>query len=333
MKKATIILWLIGCVTINNTDYDNSLLFMNNDKGEIVLSTTNSAQQIKITKCLLKEDTLIVNYKRGALIRPKNILPLNDKIRYLKCANKIYVVNYTDSKYNLKEVGDEKENPPITMIPHANKDFSIQTQENIDENNSDFYWRLNVSYLLLPYTNILQTTDNSSGVGIYFDETFPMKRSGIQVMAGLGFSWYESESNHYDKIIMQSTMEYMHLSCHLNVGYNIIDRKHLIVTPYIGLIMKENLQFKEKLSCPSNSFDDVNISVYGDNILKDRLMLQYDIGLELGYRRVYVSMSYARDFSRMTDAIQYKILTDEERTFQFNPGIIRNWRLGLGINF
>lgn len=108
MKGYNLILGLLmfSCcaIKIQHTDADPSLFFQNNDKGEIWLSSLNSVQQINITSHKVKEDTLYVNYKRGAFTKPNNIVPLNKNIKYLKCANKLYKIEFAKNKYNIIEL-------------------------------------------------------------------------------------------------------------------------------------------------------------------------------------------------------------------------------------
>lgn len=98
------LLFLLGLfvsIRVSTNDKDESLFFGNNEKGEIYLSSLNSAQQIRITKSNIIGDTLFVNYKRGAFIRPNNVLPLDKRIKYLKCANKKYLIKFEDEKYEI----------------------------------------------------------------------------------------------------------------------------------------------------------------------------------------------------------------------------------------
>ncbi len=105
MKTHIIILKLLmfscGTIKIKYTDSDSSLLFHNNHKGKIWLSSLNSAQQINIIKYEKKGDTLYITYKRGVFIKPNIIIPLNGNIKYLKCANKLYKVEVIENQYNL----------------------------------------------------------------------------------------------------------------------------------------------------------------------------------------------------------------------------------------
>ncbi len=91
-------------IKIKYTDVDSSLLFQNNDKGQIWLSSLNSAQQINIIKHEEKGDTLYITYERGAFTKPNNIMHLNENVKYLKCANKLYKVRIIQNQYNLTEL-------------------------------------------------------------------------------------------------------------------------------------------------------------------------------------------------------------------------------------
>lgn len=104
MKQLIILLGLLMTTTIKFSDNDESLIFSNNDKGEVWISSMNSAQQTKIIRNELKGDTLFVDYKRGLFVKSNNILPLSKKIRYIIIANKTYIVSFEDNKYSLVEM-------------------------------------------------------------------------------------------------------------------------------------------------------------------------------------------------------------------------------------
>lgn len=92
------------CLQIKHTDIDGSLLFQQDEKGRIWLSSLNSAQQIKITEFKYEGDTLIINYKRGVFCKSNNILPLKDNTKFLKCANKFYKVEKVKNEFQVIEI-------------------------------------------------------------------------------------------------------------------------------------------------------------------------------------------------------------------------------------
>jgi len=98
-------LFMFSCNVIKIAHFDNdaSLIFQNDDQGQIWLSTLNSAQQINIIELKYKGDTLVINYERGAFVSPNNIIPLNEKTKYLKCANKLYRVELSGEQYKITE--------------------------------------------------------------------------------------------------------------------------------------------------------------------------------------------------------------------------------------
>lgn len=100
---------MLGCssVKIMHTDNDNSLIFQQNEQGEIWLSSMNSAQQIKITKQEQVDDTLFITYKRGAFLSSNNVLQLSDKVKYLKCANILYKVRTKGGKFSIENLEND----------------------------------------------------------------------------------------------------------------------------------------------------------------------------------------------------------------------------------
>ena len=71
------------------------------------MSSLNSSHQIKIIKNELRGDTLFVKYKRGPFVKSRNVLPLNNAMKYLKCANKLYVISNENNMYSLTEIQNE----------------------------------------------------------------------------------------------------------------------------------------------------------------------------------------------------------------------------------
>lgn len=100
-------LFIVSCcsIQVKHTDTDTSLLFQQDDKGRIWLSSLNSAQQIRITKFNYEGDTLVITtYKRCVICKANNILPLKDGTKYLKCANKQYKVEKISNGFKIIEV-------------------------------------------------------------------------------------------------------------------------------------------------------------------------------------------------------------------------------------
>jgi hypothetical protein len=110
MKYICIVLILsltVSCcsVKVNSSDTDPSLIFQQNSKGEIWLSSLNSAHQVEITKHRMDNDTLIIEYKRGVLCsKEKNLLPLNESTQFLKCANRLYKVEKNEKGFQINEL-------------------------------------------------------------------------------------------------------------------------------------------------------------------------------------------------------------------------------------
>lgn len=98
-------IFMVSCCSthIKYTDVDSSLIFQQNDKGEIWLSSMNSSNQINITEKKYEGDTLIIGYRRGAFCSSNNIIPLKADTKYLKCANKLYMVERDVKGFKITE--------------------------------------------------------------------------------------------------------------------------------------------------------------------------------------------------------------------------------------
>lgn len=110
MIKKTIMIFtfcfILSCcsIKIRPTDTDTSLIFQQNENGQIWLSSMNSAQKINITNYKYEGDTLSIIYKRGLLCTINNVLPLKDNTKYLKCASKLYKVEKGAKGFEIEEI-------------------------------------------------------------------------------------------------------------------------------------------------------------------------------------------------------------------------------------
>ena len=222
------------------------------------------------------------------------------------------------------------------------------------------------SYLSLPFERYSSSismekelkTYQGNGWGINYDLSIPLFCPRIRLMTGMGFShvlymndtnvpyYFKASdmgftsdfySNEYDDTynLIQRCIEYMYLSVPVNIGYRLIDNKGLSVTPYLGITMKYNLSFVEKIQNESNSWLDGYINVFDDSLYKSdakRFLFQYDLGVELGYRHIYGFVRYEKDFSQLYNELLYSYeyfllfgLTEFEK--------MHDWRFGVGFRF
>jgi len=93
-----VVLTLLGCspTIVLYTQDDESLLIQKNSTGELWLSSLNSAQKINIISQENVGDTLFVSYKRGIFRSPVDVLRLEDKTKFVKCANQLYEISRTE---------------------------------------------------------------------------------------------------------------------------------------------------------------------------------------------------------------------------------------------
>jgi hypothetical protein len=89
-------------VTIKVTETDDSLL--SNINGTINITSLNSAHQVNIVRTVLDKDTLFVDYKRGTFCKSNNVLKLNDSVKFIKCAKKLFRVEKKQNSYQIVEV-------------------------------------------------------------------------------------------------------------------------------------------------------------------------------------------------------------------------------------
>lgn len=240
--------------------------------------------------------------------------------------------------------------------------LSAYPQKQIDDDHSNGITNgVSVSYLSLPFERYESLMDKQfrhqgKGWGINYDISIPVFSPRVRLMTGIGFShvlynndsddpsvisvitkYYNSsfESLEDDYILKKHGIEYMYLSVPVNVGYKLLDKKGFTVTPYFGVAMKFNLRFVEKNQIDSNSWLDSYINVFDSNLYESdakRILFQYDVGLEIGYRHFYGLVRYEHDFYSLFNDVKwgkdYKILCSRHG-FE----TIHDWRFGLGYRF
>ena len=231
---------------------------------------------------------------------------------------------------------------------------------------------VSVSYMSLPFEFVRYQWYNTSraiteeldanGFGINYELSVPVFRTRIQLMSGLGFSYFLCKED-YDKDVIiasatdrffpneiftiaeeenydiatyrQRAIEYMYLSVPVNIGYRVVDRKGFTVVPYLGIIMKYNFSYIEKKGYDSYSYMDLYMNVFDEGYLKNdaaRFMFQYDFGLELGYRNLYATVGYTRDLSRLFNEVVFR--PDSKRASGYTgPETMYNWQVGFGFRF
>ena len=208
---------------------------------------------------------------------------------------------------------------------------------------------------------------DAKGYGVNYDLMVPLFQSRVQLKTGLGFSHFLYRDDHeelmsittmivisreeYDRIKTlvpadnfmevdnciekQRAVEYMYLSVPVNIGYRVVDRKGFTVVPFLGITMKYNLSFIEKFSSDSYSYGDLYMDVFDGNFKENdasRFMLQYDLGLELGYRHVYATVSYMKDLSRLYEKVTF-VPNYYRLTGYYGPKVMHNWQVGFGFRF
>lgn len=229
-----------------------------------------------------------------------------------------------------------------------------------------------VSYMSLPLDFVRYKWYNTSraiteeldakGFGIKYELSVPLFRTRMQIMTGLGFSYFLCKED-YDKDLIlagttdrffpneiftvaeeenydiatyrQHAIEYMYLSVPINIGYKILDKKGFIVVPYMGITMKYNLSYIEKIEYDTFSYNDLYMNVFDKGYVKNdaaRFMFKYDFGLELGYRHLYATVDYAKDLSRLFDEVVFKPDSKRESNYT-GPKTMHNWQVGVGYRF
>ena len=101
MESWLLYLFMFSSFSVKYNEVDSSLAYRNNEQGEVVLYSRNSAERLNITRRKVKGDTLFVSYRRGPRVRIDNVLPLSDPIKYVVCAGNVYQVEQNEHGFQM----------------------------------------------------------------------------------------------------------------------------------------------------------------------------------------------------------------------------------------
>ena len=133
----------------------------------------------------------------------------------------------------------------------------------------------------------------------------------------------------------QTRRSYCYLSVPAIFGFRFVVNRSIYMTPFVGLSFKYNISYVEKRTVESMTYNDRYFELFDENVIdKDktnpqRCILQAESGFEVEYRKMFMTMSYSRDFERMFSEAMFK-----SRNIGVNgPYTFSCWKVGVGVYF
>ena len=191
------------------------------------------------------------------------------------------------------------------------------------------------------------TTVNGQGLGLDYSFSIPMPLDNFEFRTGLGFSYIRIDDSgvkdlfyfysEYNKSLIEFLADYSieRSYCYaylpVGLGYKIAIKEKIHITPFVGLRAKYNISYTEKQAVESASFYDLYYDLFDEQQVKaedaKRFIFQAESGLELGFRKTFVSFSYSRDMSRF-----FKRVTFMNKGVN-GPYTFNCWQAGIGVYF
>ena len=126
--------------------------------------------------------------------------------------------------------------------------------------------------------------------------------------------------------------EYSYVYIPFRLGYQLYSKGDVSIIPYLGLRGKYNLRYVEKDYVESATWFDHYFELFNESSVQSeakKFIMQYEAGVEVGYKNLLLSVGFVRDDERMFRT------AFNERDFRsfWGPYSFNCWQLGLGINF
>lgn len=211
---------------------------------------------------------------------------------------------------------------------------------------------LPVRYLYFdPNIGYYNTLINGVGLGVDYRLDIPLFNSNFELRAGLGLNYSrtdESDINEYNINGPYGATQPIYVNCRyitqrgycfayfpFGLDYRFRLSSNIYVAPFIGLQAKYNISYKEKYCVESVSWIDSYYDLFDYSVIDKkesdpkRMILQAQSGLEIEFKRMFMTMSYSRDSERLFSIAKFKNRNLGIR----GPYTFNYWQLGIGFNF
>jgi hypothetical protein len=193
---------------------------------------------------------------------------------------------------------------------------------------------------------------NGLGGGVDYRLTVPLLSSSFVLKTGLGFTYSRiDESGNSDFYIRESMTggsgaqeivvnadyeaqrSYSYACLPVNLGYDLKIGNESYLTPYGGLQIKYNISYVEKYSAQHVTMYDRYFELFDDDAIKEsdakRFIFQYDLGVEMGFRNMFMTVCYSKDLSRLFSVASFS----RRNIGVWGPYELGCWQIGVGVNF
>ena len=197
---------------------------------------------------------------------------------------------------------------------------------------------------------------DGQGLGMDYRILFPLSNSGFGLRTGLGLTYSridESGDDSYNVNVAygrvdlippvyvdanwKAQISYCYAYLPIELVYRFEINNALYILPFVGLQAKYNYSFIERYSVESISWYDLFFELFDESVVDHdksdikKFIPQAKAGLEIGFKKMFMSFSYSRDMDRMFD--EARITTTNRTVGVWGPYTFNCWQLGVGVNF
>ena len=201
-------------------------------------------------------------------------------------------------------------------------------------------------------------TVSGFGIGVDYKLSYTIPQSRFEIGSGLGYTFSRIDEVGNQELVTgrfvdpsqpepvgtifldpfrlnayrELLREYSYLYIPFRLGYQLYSKGDVSIIPYLGLRGKYNLRYVEKDYVESATWFDHYFELFNESSVQSeakKFIMQYEAGVEVGYKNLFLSVGFVRDDERMFRT------AFNERDFRsfWGPYSFNCWQLGLGINF
>lgn len=201
-------------------------------------------------------------------------------------------------------------------------------------------------------------TVSGFGLGVQYDLYYTIPESRFEIGTGLGYTFSRIDEVGNQELVTgrfndpnqpepvgyqlpdpfrlntyrELLREYSYLYIPFRLGYRLYSKGDVSIIPYLGLRGKYNIRYVEKDHVESATWFDHYFELFNESSVQSeakRFIVQYEAGVEVGYKNLFLSLGFVRDDERMFRT------AFNERDFRsfWGPYSFNCWQLGLGVNF
>lgn len=197
-------------------------------------------------------------------------------------------------------------------------------------------------------------TVNGQGLGIDYRIKIPLFDSFFELRTGLGCTYSRIDESGYDSYNVnvaygrvdlippvyvnanwKTERSYCYAFLPIELAYRFEIDNSLYIVPFMGLQAKYNISYTENHSVESVTWYDYFFELFDDSAIdrdkseSKKCIPQAKAGLEIGFGKMFMAVSYSRDIARMFG----KAYVKSRDMAVWGPYTLNCWQLGVGVNF